>query len=173
MIIGVLIVGNYGTGKSHLMSVISSIANDRANLEYLKNQNFTKAMERVAGKFEVVRIEIGASENSLRNIIVSELERDLEDRGITFKFPDASTITSNKPALQSMMAAFEEKYSEKGYLLVIDELLDYLRTRKEHDLMLDLGFLREVGEFIKNSRFRLICGIQEQLFYRKMYGIWI
>lgn len=161
---GVLIVGNYGTGKSHLMSVISSIANDRRNLEYLKNVNFAKAIERVAGKFEVVRIEIGASENSLRNIIVSELERDLEERGITFKFPDASTITSNKPSLQAMMAEFEQQYSEKGYLLVIDELLDYLRTRKEHDLMLDLGFLREVGEFIKNSRFRLICGIQEQLF---------
>ena len=161
---GVLIVGNYGTGKSHLMSVISSIANDRMNLDYLKNKNFAKSMERVAGKFEVVRIEIGASENSLRNIIVSELERDLEERGIIFKFPDATAITSNKPALQEMMAAFEEQYPEKGYLLVIDELLDYLRTRKEHDLMLDLGFLREVGEFIKSSRFRLICGIQEQLF---------
>lgn len=161
---GVLIVGNYGTGKSHLMSVISSIANDRVNLDYLKNESFAKAIERVAGKFEVVRIEIGASENSLRNIIVSELERDLEERGIIYKFPDATTITSNKPSLQAMMAAFEEQYPEKGYLLVIDELLDYLRTRKEHDLMLDLGFLREVGEFIKNSRFRLICGIQEQLF---------
>lgn len=161
---GVLIVGNYGTGKSHLMSVISAIANDRKNLEYLRNVQFVQAMERVAGKFEVVRIEIGASENSLRNIIVSELERDLEERGITFKFPDASTITSNKPSLQAMMSAFEEHYSERGYLLVIDELLDYLRTRKEHDLMLDLGFLREIGEFIKNSRFRLICGIQEQLF---------
>lgn len=161
---GVLIVGNYGTGKSHLMSVISSIANDRTNLGYLKNESFAKAMGRVAGKFEVVRIEIGASENSLRNIIVSELERDLEQRGIIYKFPDATTITSNKPSLQAMMAAFEEQYQEKGYLLVIDELLDYLRTRKEHDLMLDLGFLREVGEFIKNSRFRLICGIQEQLF---------
>ncbi|CAI3202769.1 DUF6079 family protein [Clostridium neonatale] len=161
---GVLIVGNYGTGKSHLMSVISSIANNEINLEYLKNKNFSRAMERIAGKFEVVRIEIGASENSLRNIVVSELEKDLEERGIIYKFPDASTITSNKPALQEMMAEFEEKYPERGYLLVIDELLDYLRTRKEHDLMLDLGFLREVGEIIKNSRFRLICGIQEQLF---------
>lgn len=161
---GVLIVGNYGTGKSHLMSVISSIANDKNNLQYLKNVNFAKAMERVAGKFEVIRIEIGASQNSLRNIVTSELERDLEERGISFRFPDSTTITSNKPALQAMMEAFEEQYPEKGYLLVIDELLDYLRTRKEHDLMLDLGFLREVGEFIKNSRFRLICGIQEQLF---------
>ena len=29
---GVLIVGNYGTGKSHLMSVMSSLATDAENL---------------------------------------------------------------------------------------------------------------------------------------------
>jgi len=33
---GVLLVGNYGTGKSHLMSVISSIAYDAENLENLE-----------------------------------------------------------------------------------------------------------------------------------------
>lgn len=35
---GVLIVGNYGTGKSHLMSLISAIANNADNLNYLGNK---------------------------------------------------------------------------------------------------------------------------------------
>lgn len=161
---GVLIVGNYGTGKSHLMSVISSIALDKDNLQYLQNEKFSKHIEKIAGKFEVLRLEIGSVKSSLRDIIVRELENDLSKRGITYKFPSADSITSNKPSLQKMMSLFEEVYPEEGYLLVIDELLDYLRTRKEHDLMSDLGFLRELGEFIKNSRFRLVCGIQEQLF---------
>lgn len=161
---GVLIVGNYGTGKSHLMSMISSIALDKKNLQYLQNYKFSKHIEKIAGKFEVLRLEIGSVKSSLRDIVVRELENDLSKRGITYKFPSADSITSNKPSLQKMMSLFEEKYPEKGYLLVIDELLDYLRTRKEHDLMLELGFLRELGEFIKNSRFRLVCGIQEQLF---------
>ena len=30
---GVLVIGNYGTGKSHLMSVIAAVANDAYNLE--------------------------------------------------------------------------------------------------------------------------------------------
>lgn len=161
---GVLIVGNYGTGKSHLMSVISAIANDKNNVQYLKNNKFAKNINKIAGRFEVLRVEIGAVSNSLRNIIVSEIENDLAQRGIIYKFPSADNITNNKAALQAMMAAFEEKYPERGYLLVVDELLDYLRTRKQNDLILDLGFLREIGEFIKDSRFRLICGIQEQLF---------
>src|SRR5690606_36648343 len=49
-------------------------------------------------------------------------------------------------------------------LLVVDELLDYLRTRKDQDLVLDLGFLREVGEVCKTTRFRFMAGVQESLF---------
>ena len=47
---GVLVVGNYGTGKSHLMSVISSIATDADNLQYLQNKNIAIEMECIAGK---------------------------------------------------------------------------------------------------------------------------
>ena len=39
---GVLVVGNYGTGKSHLMSVISSIAKDTDNLQYLRIKTLQK-----------------------------------------------------------------------------------------------------------------------------------
>lgn len=161
---GVLIVGNYGTGKSHLMSVISAVANDEEFVKYINNKKFAKYIEPIAGRFEILRIELGTVNNSLRNIIIKEIEEDLARRGITYKFPDSSTLTNNKGALEGMMKAFESKYPNKGYLLAIDELLDYLKTRKEQEIMLDLGFLREVGEFIKTSRFRLICGVQEQLF---------
>ena len=58
-----------------------------------------------------------------------------------------------------MMAQFNEKYPDHGLLLVVDELLDYLRSRKQHDLILDLGFLREMGEVCKLIRFRCHCRI--------------
>jgi hypothetical protein len=161
---GILIVGNYGTGKSHLMSVISSIAQDERKAAFLRNQRFAEYIKPLAGRFEVLRIEIGAVKTSLRDMVTVELEKDLAKRGISYKFPPANTITGNKDALNEMMAKFEEVYGQKGYLLVIDELLDYLKSRTQMDLMLDLGFLRELGEFIKNSRFRVICGVQEALF---------
>ncbi|MDA8227472.1 MAG: DUF6079 family protein [Desulfitobacterium hafniense] len=161
---GIFLVGNYGTGKSHLMSVISSIAQDEINIQYVKNAKFAQCTESIAGRFEVLRIEIGAVKTSLRDIVTDELEKDLAKRGISFTFPDSGKVTSNKDAFNDLMSVFQSKYGAKGYLLVIDELLDYLKSRNQYDLMLDLGFLRELGEFIKNSRFRLICGIQEALF---------
>lgn len=48
--------------------------------------------------------------------------------------------------------------------MIVDELLDYLRGRKEQELNLDLGFLREVGEICRTTRFRFIAGVQEMLF---------
>ncbi len=47
---------------------------------------------------------------------------------------------------------------------MVDELLDYLRTRKDQELILDLNFLREVGEVCKDLRFRFMAGVQEAIF---------
>ena len=161
---GVLIVGNYGTGKSHLMSLISAVANKEEYLKDIRNEKFKEYIRPMAGKFEILRIEIGAVDNNFRDIVNKEIEDDLASRGINYKFPDSSTLTNNKGSLEEMMSEFESKYPGKGYLIVIDELLDYLKSRKEQEIMLDLGYLRELGEFIKTSKFRLICGVQEQLF---------
>ena len=47
---------------------------------------------------------------------------------------------------------------------MVDELLDYLRTRKDQELILDLNFLREIGEVCKDLKFRFIAGLQEAIF---------
>src|SRR5699024_7141643 len=84
--------------------------------------------------------------------------------GINYSFPSADQVTNNKDMLFEMMELFHNQYPDKGLMLVIDELLDYLRGRKEQELTLDLGFLREVGEVCNSSRFRFISGVQEMLF---------
>ena len=161
---GLLVVGNYGTGKSHLMSVISSIAEHGDLLSALGNEQVAEAAERIAGRFKVVRTEIGATTMSLRDILVGELEEHLAAMGVTWTFPEASQVVSNKRAFEDMMAAFHREYPDHGLLLVVDELLDYLRTRKDQELILDLNFLREVGEVCKDLRFRFMAGVQEAIF---------
>lgn len=161
---GVLLVGNYGTGKSHLMSLLSSVAADESLLEDVQNGKFKETAKAIAGKFEVLRIEIGSTEMSLRNIITSNIEKDFRHRGLSYQFPDVGSITNNKDALLDMMAIFAQKYDNKGYLIVVDELLDYLKSRRDNELMQDINFMRELGEVIKTSRLRFVSGIQEALF---------
>src|SRR5205085_6145574 len=84
--------------------------------------------------------------------------------GVPYQFPSVEKVSNNKDAFQEMMSAFQQKYPKLGLLLVLDELLDYLLTRDSQQIMLDLGFLRELGEVCKNTRFRFISGVQESLF---------
>ena len=161
---GVLVVGNYGTGKSHLMSVISGVA-ERAELaSEIANSKTADAARSIAGRFKVVRTEIGATTMSLRDIVVGELEERLAALGVAFAFPRADEAAGSKRAFEDMMAAFHAVHPDHGLLLVVDELLDYLRSRKDQELILDLNFLREVGEVCKELRFRFVAGVQEAIF---------
>lgn len=161
---GVLVVGNYGTGKSHLMAVISALAGDDSLTDNLQDKTVASAAHQIAGRFKVVRTEIGATTMSLRDILVAELEEHLAAMGVSYSFPSADKTHNNKRSFEDMMTAFHQKYPESGLLLVVDELLDYLRTRKDQELILDLNFLREVGEVCRDLRFRFIAGLQEAIF---------
>lgn len=161
---GLLIVGNYGTGKSHLMSVISTIAEFEGVSQRLNNEKVAQIAQAIEGKFKVIRIEIGSSTMSLRDIICGALEDNLAELGVDYRFPPMDQVRNNKDALTAMMGKFHEVFPDQGLLLVVDELLDYLRGRKDQEVILDLGFLREIGEFCRNSRFRFMAGVQEMLF---------
>lgn len=161
---GVLIVGNYGTGKSHLMSVISAVAERSELREQLTNARVKDAAASFAGKFKVVRVEIGSVTRGLREILLDELQSALITWGVSFTFPSADQVNNNKTVIIQAVAAFQEKYPGMGILLVVDELLDYLRTREQRALILDLGFLRELGEVAASCPFRFIGGLQETLF---------
>ncbi|MDA2937215.1 DUF6079 family protein [Acidobacteria bacterium AH-259-A15] len=161
---GLLVVGNYGTGKSHLMSVISGLAENPDLAANLNNTDVADAARKIGGRFKVVRTEIGATTMSLRDILVAELEEHLAAMGVSYSFPSASEVSSNKRSFEEMMTAFHQEFPDHGLLLVVDELLDYLRTRKDQELILDLNFLREIGEVCKDLRFRFMAGVQEAIF---------
>ena len=125
-----LVVATYGTGKTHLMSVITSIA-ERAELaSEIKNDEVQKAAATIAGRYNVIRREIGATKMPLRDIVCGMLEAGLAEMGVTYTFPSADEVSGNKDSLAEMMAAFEAQYPDQGLLLALDELLDYLRQRR-------------------------------------------
>ena len=161
---GLLVVGNYGTGKSHLMSVISALAENADLAAHLNDQGLAGAAGGISGRFKVVRTEIGSTTMPLRDILTAELQGCLAAMGVTYAFPATDKISNNKRAFEEMMTAFHREYPEHGLLLVVDELLDFLRSRKDQELILDLNFLREMGEACKFLRFRFLAGVQEAIF---------
>ena len=128
---GVLIVGNYGSGKSHLMAMISAIAENADVLAELENTSVREAAKPISGCFKVIRTEIGSTTMGLREILTGALTRHLEQMGVNYSFPAAHEVAENKGCFHDMMDRFHAKYPKHGLLLLVDELLDYLRSRKD------------------------------------------
>ena len=161
---GLLVVGNYGTGKSHLMAVISSIAEREDIANDLTSEATQTAAASIAGKFVVCRAELAGTTLGLDAWLFRTMGQFLAAHGLSFTFPDADQISDLKQVLTEMMSVFEAKYPDKGLLLIIDELLDYLRALDDQHKIRCFNVLRVLGEFCYGSRFRLIAGVQESLF---------
>lgn len=167
---GLLVVGNYGTGKSHLMSVISALAENSDLATHLNDKSVADAAGKISGRFKVVRTELEGIKMSLRDFVCGHLEEVFDQWGVEFKFPPHEQTLSHKSLFEDMMKAFHVQFPEQGLLFVVDELLDFLDSRKDQELILDLNFLRVLGEVCKDLRFRFIAGVQEAIFDSPRFG---
>lgn len=159
---GIQIVGSYGTGKSHLMSLVSAIAENKDLVKFLPTEELKNSFKPIAGQYKVLRFIIG-TDKPLKDIVFAQIERFLERAGVDFSFDESSSF-SWQESIQQMMASFEEHFPKHHFLVVIDELLEYLKGRKPTELNNDLMLLRQLGEACDNSRFKLMFGVQELLY---------
>ena len=165
---GLMVIGNYGTGKSHLQAVISAIAEHGDLAGLITHPKVAGKAALIAGRFVVIRAEINSS-MPLRQFVMETLQDQLAEQDVDFEVPPEEAIKNHKDVFADMMAAFTNRFPDQGLLFVLDELLDYLRANNEQELMRNLNFLRAVGEFCKGSRFRFIAGVQESLFYNPRF----
>lgn len=159
---GIQIVGSYGTGKSHLMAVVAAIAEDEKRIHFLSDPEMKAVFADMAGHYKVLRFEIG-TDKPLKDILFAQLERFLAKEKVVFQFDEDSSF-SWKEQIGDMMSAFEAVYPDKHLLVVIDEMLEYLKGRDPTALNKDLMLLRQVGEACDNNRFKLMFGVQELLY---------
>ena len=90
----------YGTGKSHLMSVLSAVA-ERAELAGAVDPRIAGPARRIAGRFRVARTELGATTMDFRAFVCSQLEEALARWGVDYRFQARDTIPNHKQAWPS------------------------------------------------------------------------
>ncbi len=163
---GLFVVGNYGTGKSHLMSFISVVAEHAEALDWLRDSQWADRLRPLAGKYLVKRHDLNVPDTdnvTLYQVIADQLNLLGAQHGVDYRMRDQG-VTDIKAELGRWMDAVTAKYPDKYVLLVTDEVLDHLRRLKDHTRVRDLGMLRALGEFCDNSRLRFIAGVQQSLF---------
>lgn len=161
---GLQVVGNYGTGKSHLMSLFSIIAEDENYLKHVTNQKAKNDLQKIAGRYKVIRFEI-AGKDSLWDMVTYQIDKYLEQWGIDYSIYDDKRPIPYYAKLESMMVAFEESYPEKGFMIVIDEMLSYLQGHALPNLLADdLQVLQALGHMSDRTKFRMVFGVQELIY---------
>lgn len=161
---GLQIVGNYGTGKSHLMSLFTLIAENADYLSLISSKKAKESLAGIAGKYNVLRFELGNSQE-LWSIVCYQIDKYLHSVGIDYSITEACPLEPFSVQLKRMMAHYEAKFPDKGFLLVIDEMLSYLKGRSGSDkLNLDLAVLQALGQVSDHSKFRMVFGVQEAIY---------
>lgn len=166
---GIQIIGNYGTGKSHLMSLVSLIAEDTKYLDMVTNNKAKEELAPISGKFKVHRFEM-QTDRKLWDIVTYQIQRYLDELGVNYKFdPDSLKMYSEQ--LDEMMVAFEEKFPDKGLLIIIDELLAYLKGHAAvGQLNQDLQVLQALGQQCAKGRFAFMFGVQEMIYQSREFA---
>ena len=70
---GIQIVGSYGTGKSHLMSMVAAIVENADLLNHIHNSDVKDNFKAIAGKYKVLRFEIGNNKVVLPLLLMTTL----------------------------------------------------------------------------------------------------
>lgn len=166
---GIQIIGNYGTGKSHLMSLVSLIAENEHYLDKVNNEAAKNVLSPIAGKYKVHRFEM-QTDRKLWDIVTFQIQRYLDENDVDYQFdPDSLKMYSEQ--LDDMMVAFEEKYPNKGLLIIIDELLAYLKGHAAvGQLNQDLQVLQALGQQCSKGRFAFMFGVQEMIYQSKEFA---
>ena len=85
----------------------------------------------------------------LWDIVCYQIDKALAAWGVDYSISEDTTPATYSEKLQLMMAAFEEVHEGKGFMLVIDEMLSYLKGRSEPSkLNRDLAVLQALGQMV-------------------------
>ncbi|GEM_PF-4115228 len=152
---GLLIVGGKGTGKTHCMAVLSSLAENAHFRALLQPTQAAAHVLSWAGNFQVLRITLSKTTHSLQNLVLSRLQEYLNNLGLP-------TPSLENTSLLDLLQSYQN-HCPQPLLLVLDDLGDCLLQKPTTNLNLELKFLRELGKACRTPSFRLLASLRKPL----------
>ena len=160
----VKILGNYGSGKSHLIAfLVSSIT--RPDLrELISNKAVQKASEDVNRNFLTVQFELQPVSVELALFFFKEIEKQVKQK-YDIDVPKYTTdILDFKEHIDNIVNTIKAKQPSTGLLVIIDEVSDFLSTKPKHEMIKDFQFLRVVAQECLSQDIVLVTSMQEDVY---------
>jgi len=161
----VKIIGNYGSGKSHLIAFLVSVINNPELRPLIKNHTVQKATEKIARKFFTVQFELQPVDVDLSYFFFREVEKQIKKTyGLEIpKYIKGETLNF-KDHLAEIILFLKEKDPSKGLLVVVDEVSDFLQAKQSFQIKRDFQFLRVVAQVCQDQDLLLAISMQEDIY---------
>ncbi len=166
------IIGNYGTGKSHLLGFLSLVLSNSTLIEYVKNEKIREKLGSIKREFFIVKYELDAVQNrSLARTFFYRVRKQLrETYGIEIREMDPEKGDKNvKELVQEIVDDIKNKDPKKGLLVIFDEFSDFLRQKKREDMNFDIQVYRQLGECSNTLDFMFMVSMQQNIFQDPKY----
>ena len=175
---GFFIIGNYGSGKSHLLNVLSLITSDtKAQLAFsdtwqedrLASGDLPDLLEQAAAAKPLV-VEISLVEHSnreyLEQIVLKQVASKLQgaDLSADEEKPPAGLLEMTRQEAFEKLRQMLSQGGCGGLVLLIDELSEFLRSKENaRAYNEDVRFLQYLGEFAEVIPAWVIATMQENI----------
>ena len=165
------IIGGYGSGKSHLLAwIVSLLENKELVDEIIVDDVKEKFKEALKRDFAVVQFELQPGASPLSDFFFDRVEQQLEDKhGITIPKRDPSKPEDFKKDIKDILKKIKEKDPTMGFIVLIDEISDFLKQKTKQQINRDIQFLRILGQVSQSTDFLFIGSMQENVFSNPKY----
>ena len=159
----VKIIGNYGSGKSHLIAFLVSIVSNPEFANLIKNDNLIKQAKNVR-EYKIVQFELLSGDVEISKWFFSETRKQLKEK-YNITIPKFSAEDFNhKDNLNEILKVIKDQDPSSGLLVVIDEVSDFVAQKQIHSIKRDFGFLREVAQFCQANDLMVVTSMQEDIY---------
>ncbi len=167
----VQIIGGYGSGKSHLLAWIVSLLENKELVDDITDEDVkSKFKEALKRDFAVIQFELQPGASPLSDFFFDRIEQQLEDKhGIRIPVQDKSKPADFKKDIKDILNKIKEKDPTMGFVVVIDEISDFLKQKNKQQINRDVQFLRILGQVSQSMDFLFIGSMQENVFSSPKY----
>ena len=160
----VKIIGNYGSGKSHLIAFLVSIINNPDLRPLIKNQKVRKAADAISRSFFTIQFELQPVDVDLSYFFFKELEKQIK-RTYDIEIPKLTPeIIDYKEHLANIIETLKQKDPSKGLLVVVDEVSDFLQAKESFKIKRDFQFLEVVAKVCQDQDILMAISMQEDIY---------
>ncbi|MBN2531353.1 MAG: hypothetical protein JXB88_00605 [Spirochaetales bacterium] len=159
------IIGNYGSGKSHLVGFLVSLLENPSLVSCVRSTKITTAVRKLGRSFFHVQFELQTGQVELKKWFYGKVRKQLKEKyGITIPPFNFKEQFDDKENIQSIMDIVKKTNPAAGLVIVIDEVSDFLAARHKEAMKSDLQFLRVVGQVCQDQDVMFVASMQEDVF---------